>query len=161
MDQARICEKNRRIPLRYTFLQYFGCIRLSAVFVRKIVVKWFVLGRSPSMDDDRRRTLIDFRRISPMRSWLTALILALAMSAPSPVSAQIATGNIYGTVVDQQGGLMPGANISLVAAAIGGQPRTTTTDASGQFRFLNLDNATYTVTVELAGFQKQSRDIIV
>jgi hypothetical protein len=96
-----------------------------------------------------------------MTRWLTALILALAVSAPSAVSAQIATGNIYGTVNDQQGGVMPGANVTLVSAAIGGQPRTTNTDASGQFRFLNLDNGTYTVTVELPGFQKQSRDIIV
>ena len=48
-----------------------------------------------------------------------------------------------------------------VAKTIGGQPRTTVTDPGGQFRFLNLDAATYTITVELAGFQKQSRDVIV
>jgi hypothetical protein len=48
-----------------------------------------------------------------------------------------------------------------VANAIGGQPRTTITDAAGKFRFLNLDNGTYTVTIEMTGFQKQSRELIV
>jgi len=96
-----------------------------------------------------------------MKRWLIALMVTLVVSVPSAAIAQIATGNIYGTVNDQQGGVMPGANVTLVSAAIGGQPRTTATDASGQFRFLNLDNGTYTVTVELPGFQKQSRDIIV
>jgi hypothetical protein len=96
-----------------------------------------------------------------MTRWLTALMVALVVSVPSAALAQIASGNIYGTVLDQQGGVLPGANISLVANAIGGQPRTTTTDTAGQFRFLNLDNATYTVTIELTGFQKQSREVIV
>ena len=96
-----------------------------------------------------------------MKRWFVCLAVAFAMSVPSAVTAQIATGNIYGTVVDQQGGALPGVNVSAVATKIGGQPRTTVSDAAGQFRFLNLDAATYTVTVELAGFQKQSRDVIV
>src|SRR5207249_3804551 len=83
------------------------------------------------------------------------------LGAASTARAQISTGNIYGTVVDQQGGVLPGVNVSAVAASIGGQPRTTVSDAGGQFRFLNLDAATYTVTVELSGFTKQSRDVIV
>jgi len=96
-----------------------------------------------------------------MKRWLVWMAFALLVCAPSAVRAQIASGNIYGTVVDQQGGALPGVNVSAVATKIGGQPRTTVTDATGQFRFLNLDAATYTVTVELAGFQKQSRDVIV
>jgi Carboxypeptidase regulatory-like domain/TonB-dependent Receptor Plug Domain len=96
-----------------------------------------------------------------MTRWFTALMVALVVSVPSAALAQIASGNIYGTVLDQQGGVLPGANISLVASAIGGQPRTTITDAGGKFRFLNLDNGTYTVTIEMTGFQKQSREVIV
>src|SRR5207244_719482 len=60
-----------------------------------------------------------------------------------------------------QGGVLPGATVSVVAKSIGGAPRTTVTDTGGQFRFLNLDTATYTVTVELPGFTKQARDVIV
>ena len=89
------------------------------------------------------------------------LVLALCIGSPSASSAQIASGNIYGTVSDQQGGVLPGVAVSVVAASIGGAPRTTVTDAAGHFRFLSLGTATYTVTVELAGFSKQSRDVIV
>jgi hypothetical protein len=96
-----------------------------------------------------------------MKRWLVLLMIALCIGAASAASAQIATGNIYGTVSDQQGGVLPGVTVSVVAKSIGGAPRTTVTDTGGQFRFLNLDNATYTVTVELPGFSKQARDVIV
>ena len=96
-----------------------------------------------------------------MKRWFVLLMVALCIGAASVGSAQIATGNIYGTVVDQQGGALPGVNVSIVAKSIGGAPRTTVSDAGGQFRFLNLSTATYTVTVDLAGFTKQSRDVIV
>src|SRR5438552_1761254 len=96
-----------------------------------------------------------------MKRWLVMLVIALAIGAASATSAQIASGNIYGTVTDQQGAVLPGATVSVVAKSIGGAPRTTVTDTAGQFRFLNLDAATYTVTVDLPGFSKASRDVIV
>src|SRR4029453_6322193 len=127
----------------------------------KSFVNSFTAERSSSADRGRVRTIFRFTRSSLMTRWLTALMVALVVSVPSAALAQIASGNIYGTVVDQQGGVLPGANVTLVATAIGGQPRTTITDAVGQFRFLNLGTATYTVTIEMTGFQKQSRDVIV
>ena len=96
-----------------------------------------------------------------MKRWFFLSMLALCIGWSSASSAQISTGNIYGTVSDQQGGVLPGVTVSVVAKSIGGAPRTTVTDAGGQFRFLNLDTATYTVMIELAGFAKQSRDVIV
>jgi Carboxypeptidase regulatory-like domain/TonB-dependent Receptor Plug Domain len=96
-----------------------------------------------------------------MKRWFVLLIATLCLSVASAGGAQISTGNIYGTVADAQGGVLPGATVSVVAKSIGGAPRTTVTDTGGQFRFLNLDNATYTVTVELPGFAKQARDVIV
>jgi len=89
------------------------------------------------------------------------LTVALLLAAASGVSAQIATGNIYGTAVDQQGGVLPGATVTLTATSIGGQPRTTVTDTSGQFRFLNLDAATYKLAIDMSGFTRQERDVIV
>jgi hypothetical protein len=90
------------------------------------------------------------------------LTLALLTSALAPgASAQIATGNIYGTVTDQQGGVLPGVDVTLTAVSIGGQPRTTLTDAQGQFRFLNLDPGTYKVGTNLSGFNKMEREVIV
>ena len=96
-----------------------------------------------------------------MKQWFVLLMVVLSVSTASVASAQISTGNIYGTVVDQQGAVLPGVSVSIVANSIGGQPRTTVSDAGGQFRFLNLSTATYTVTVELAGFTKQTREVIV
>ena len=77
------------------------------------------------------------------------LALALILAVAGGVSAQIAGGNIYGTATDQQGGVLPGATVSLTATSIGGQPRTTVTDASGQFRFLNLDSGNYRLEVDM------------
>ena len=96
-----------------------------------------------------------------MTRWFVLLMVTLCLGVASVGSAQIATGNIYATVSDQQGAVLPGATVSLLAKSIGGTPRTTVTDAGGQFRFLNLDTATYTVTVDLPGFTKQARDVIV
>src|SRR5215510_3991761 len=90
------------------------------------------------------------------------LVLMMFVSALAPpASAQIAGGNIYGTVVDQQGGVLPGVDVTLTAVSIGGQPRTTVTDAQGQFRFLNLDPGTYKVATNLSGFNKMEREVIV
>src|SRR5439155_16375265 len=86
------------------------------------------------------------------------LLLGLLVSA---AGAQIAGGNIYGTVVDQQGAVLPGVDVTLASPTIGGQPRTTVTDSQGQFRFLNLDAGTYKVTTSLTGFTKQEREVIV
>jgi len=89
------------------------------------------------------------------------LMLALSMGAVSGAGAQIATGNIYGTVADEQGGVLPGTDVTLTAVSIGGAPRTTISDSQGQFRFLNLDAGTYKVSVSLQGFTKVEREVIV
>jgi hypothetical protein len=89
------------------------------------------------------------------------VMLALALMVSSRAGAQIASGNIYGTVADEQGGVLPGVTVTLVATSIGGQPRTTITDESGRFRFLNLDAGNYKVSVDLQGFARQERDVIV
>jgi len=86
------------------------------------------------------------------------LLLGVLVSA---AGAQIAGGNIYGTVVDQQGAVLPGVDVTLASPTIGGQPRTTVTDAQGQFRFLNLDAGTYKVTTNLVGFNRMEREVIV
>src|SRR5206468_11527981 len=59
------------------------------------------------------------------------------------------------------GGVLPGVDVTLVATSIGGAPRTTVTDSQGQFRFLNLDAGTYKVSLNLTGFTKVEREVIV
>ena len=95
-----------------------------------------------------------------MRRVFVFAIAVLLMAAPA-ARAQIAGGNIYGSVTDQNGGVLPGVDVTLVAVSIGGQPRTTVTDGQGQFRFLNLDAGTYKVSANLSGFNKMEREVIV
>jgi hypothetical protein len=85
---------------------------------------------------------------------LAALLFALAPAA----WAQVATGNIYGTVTDEQGALLSGA-----AATLSGDfgTRTATTGANGEFRFLSLDTGEYKLTVALTGFGKAARQVRV
>jgi hypothetical protein len=96
-----------------------------------------------------------------MQRVLSLILMLLVGALAPPVSAQFTGGNIYGTVTDQQGGVLPGVDVTLTAVSIGGQPRTTVTDSQGQFRFLNLDPGTYKVSTNLTGFTKMERDVIV
>ena len=92
---------------------------------------------------------------------LLAALVVLTLAPLTSVQAQVSTGNIYGEVVDEQGSVLPGSDVSLAAISIGGQPRTTVTDGQGLFRFLNLDPGTYKVTVAFAGLTTSERDVIV
>lgn len=87
------------------------------------------------------------------------LALALAAGVAPVASAQISTGSIYGKVTDEQAAVLPGATITLTGATIGA--RTTTCGSNGEFRFLSLDPATYTLSVEMAGFATTRRAVIV
>lgn len=58
---------------------------------------------------------------------------------------------VRGVVVDDSGGVLPGATI--VLASDGVNPHETTTDATGSFVFPRVDFGSYRLRVELAGFQ--------
>lgn len=62
------------------------------------------------------------------------------------------TGTILGTVTDDQGGVLPGATVTISSEVLPGGPQVTTADASGDFRFPNLPPGDYTLQVELSGF---------
>jgi hypothetical protein len=62
------------------------------------------------------------------------------------------TGVIAGTVVDGNGGVLPGVNVAIKSDEALGL-FTAVTDARGEFRVTNLPPATYTIRVELEGFQ--------
>lgn len=91
-----------------------------------------------------------------MRSWLTALMIGIATYGIA--FAQVQSGNITGSVKDQQGGVLPGVTLTLEG---NGPSRTFTTDAVGQYRFLNLPPGTYKLTASLQGFQSMVRDGVV
>ncbi|HTL01748.1 MAG TPA: carboxypeptidase-like regulatory domain-containing protein [Vicinamibacterales bacterium] len=74
----------------------------------------------------------------------------------APAAAQVATGNVAGTIKDAQGGVIPGATVSLVS-----QTRGTVTDTvsntNGDFVFVNVPQDTYTVKVTMDGFKTLER----
>ncbi|MBW3670851.1 MAG: carboxypeptidase regulatory-like domain-containing protein [Acidobacteria bacterium] len=73
------------------------------------------------------------------------VMLALAVSG----FAQGQSGNIFGTVVDADGAVLPGVTVTKSGI---GATQVFVTDTNGQFRFLNLSPGEYTLTAELAGF---------
>ena len=89
-----------------------------------------------------------------------ALWIAAWAVAPLPVSAQITTGTISGSVRDAQGAIVPGATVTLVSAARG----TTTeaqTNTAGDFVFPNVTAGTYLVRVTMDGFKTVERPGVV
>jgi len=88
-----------------------------------------------------------------------SLAIASVFLLVPAVRAQFATGNVYGTVNDSSGAVLSGATVSLTGGTIGA--RSTTSGSQGDFRFLNLDPGTYTLTVSLTGFSTVKRNVIV
>jgi hypothetical protein len=88
----------------------------------------------------------------------TGLALLLLSRAPVAVAQVSSTGNVYGTVNDESGAVLPG-----VTATLSGDfgSRTTTTGAGGEFRFLNVDHGTHKLAVSLTGFSTVHRDVTV
>lgn len=87
---------------------------------------------------------------------LLGLVLALVLAAPG-AWAQITGGNIYGTVTDSSGAVLPGAAITITSDRSGA--RTITSGPQGEFRFLNLDPGAYTLVVSLSGFGQATRNL--
>jgi hypothetical protein len=89
----------------------------------------------------------------------TALALTLGLLAgTAPAAAQLQTGNLYGTVADQKGSVLPGVTMTLSGE---GAPLIQVTGAAGEFRFLSLSPATYVLKAELAGYSPVERPNIV
>ncbi len=79
--------------------------------------------------------------------WFVVAVCALALVR---VSAQTGA-SINGTVVDAQGGVLPGVTMTLRNIDTG-VLRTTVTDADGIYRFAGLAPGRYDIKSELAGF---------
>ncbi len=91
-----------------------------------------------------------------MKRWV--FVLALALATAVPAFAQIQGGSITGAIKDEQGGVLPGVTVTAqgVDATL-----NAVTDASGEFRFLNLAPGPYKVTAALQGFATIIRDQVI
>jgi hypothetical protein len=97
---------------------------------------------------------------------LSVLVVAFQAVSPSDLTrAQGVTGSIKGTVSATAGDaaarpeLLPGAHLTLVNRDRPGTPFKTVTDDSGNFVFLDLPAATYTLTAESNGLPNATREI--
>src|SRR3954453_14746204 len=81
------------------------------------------------------------------RRALLAAVLLLALAVPA--MAQVQSGNIYGTVLDQDNSSsIPGVTVTLTGAAT----QVQVTDGQGKFHFLGLSPGSYNLRVEIEGF---------
>jgi hypothetical protein len=91
------------------------------------------------------------------RAAATVLALVLCLcGAVLPAAAQVATGNVAGTIKDAQGGVLPGATVTLLSETRG-TSLDTATNANGDFVFVNVAGDTYTVKVTMDGFKTLER----
>jgi len=81
-----------------------------------------------------------------------AILLMFVSWAPALLAQGGATGAISGTVQDQSGGLIAGAQVSVVSEATGQVARDLTTDSSGSFTATLLPVGSYSVGVSASGF---------
>ena len=77
----------------------------------------------------------------------------LLLGAASTAFAQFDRGTISGPVKDAQGGIVPGATVTVTSTATQ-QSNSTVTDGSGYYTFPNLSAGRYELVVELSGFKK-------
>ena len=85
----------------------------------------------------------------------TASVLALLCAFSAQAAAQ-ATATVAGTVKDAQGGVIPGATITLVSETRGTM-FTGVSSETGDFVMTNLPGDTYTIRISMDGFKTTER----
>jgi hypothetical protein len=94
--------------------------------------------------------------------WSLATFACLLLLGGTIASAQtVTTGSLAGTVVDAQGGVLPGATVTAVHAPTG-TTYEAVTDASGRYSILNIRVGPYSISATMSGFRKEvQQDIAV
>jgi carboxypeptidase family protein len=95
-------------------------------------------------------------RIQPLLGSGRLLAFTVSVLISAPVSAQVDTGTILGTVKDQSGGVLPGATVTITHE---GQAFTLSavTREDGSYVFTPIRTGTYAIDVEFQGFKKGVR----
>lgn len=118
-------------------------------------VRPVVANRSARQAAPRRRAGLEVRRREEMKKQTFATLLVagfLFLSSLAPVSAQVITSTIYGSVVDPSGSGIPGAKVTVNDQRTGATA-TTSTDASGEFTISSIQAGIYAVQIDADGFK--------
>lgn len=86
-----------------------------------------------------------------------SLSLIIVLFIVVNIPAQSVTGTISGTVTDPNGGVIPGATVTLTSKRVG-NTRTVNTNEEGRFTFAAVQPGEYSVLIEHQGFQKLLRE---
>src|SRR5688500_14478940 len=89
------------------------------------------------------------------RACVTATVGVSLLMIPALVWAQ---ATITGTVRDTSGAVLPGVTVEASSPALIERVRAVATDATGQYRIVDLRPGTYTVTFTLPGFSTVRRE---
>src|SRR5262245_42990137 len=85
----------------------------------------------------------------------SAMVVILGLFLPAVAAAQ---ATITGVVQDSSGAVLPGVTVEAASPALIEKVRSVVTDATGQYRIVDLRPGTYSVTFTLTGFSIVKRD---
>ena len=91
-----------------------------------------------------------------LKTSLTTVAAMVMVCLFTPSATAQTTATVAGTVKDAQGGIIPGATVTLVSEARGTSLEAQTT-STGDFVFPNIPGDTYTVRVTMDGFKTSER----
>jgi hypothetical protein len=97
--------------------------------------------------------------MSVLRQAMGRALAAAAILAVTSITvwAQGVTGTVTGTVKDAQGGVVPGATVTLTSQTRGTVSVPVVTNTTGDFVFPNLTADTYTIQIEMPSFRTLKR----
>ena len=93
-----------------------------------------------------------------MRMRVAAVAVLVLVLLPLCAWAQQRGGAIGGVVRDTTGAVVPGVTVEASSPALIEKVRTVVTDATGQYRIVELEPGVYSVTFTLAGFSTSKRE---
>jgi hypothetical protein len=93
------------------------------------------------------------------RRMLPAAFVVFVVTILIPIAPKAqGVGGVAGTVSDGTKSPLPGVKVTVTTTSL---PRTTVTDSDGRYQFRDLPSGTYTVTVELPGFETAVENNVV
>lgn len=94
-----------------------------------------------------------------LKGWQVAVFLLaflLLAGSANPLQAQVLKAQVLGTITDTTGAVIPNVKVALMEVTTNVR-RTTETNESGNYVFVNLDPGIYQVEAEASGFNKAVR----
>jgi len=89
------------------------------------------------------------------RACTPSIALAVLLSVGALAQTQLAT--VSGSITDPSGAVVPGVSVTIVGQGTG-LKRSALTDTAGEYRLAGLPTGDYSLRIEKAGFQSQTRE---